>query len=164
MTFKTISIAALGICLLQSCGGSSTTHQNSALPAAPLQEAPPVADIAYTVAQGYFVKNTVPQGALPHPRIDTQQDFDQVFGPGATMGKDGRPTAIDFARQYVIAVVAGETDIATELKPVSLHKEAGNIVFTYEVVQGDKQSYTIRPALLIVVDKTNEGAVIIKKQ
>lgn len=163
MIFKTMTIALLGLCLLQSCGGSAT-HQDSALPAAPVQEAPPTADIAYTTAQGYFVKNTVPPGALPHPRIDTQQDFDQVFGPAATMGKNGMPTAIDFARQYVIAVVADETDMATELKPVSLRKEAGNIVFTYQVIKGAKQSYTIRPVLLIVIDKTNEGPVIVKAQ
>ncbi|PSK91516.1 hypothetical protein [Taibaiella chishuiensis] len=166
MLYKTSIVALLGVCLLQSCG-SGKTSENS-LPAAPVQEASPApatADVPYTVAEGYFVKNTVKPGPLPAPRITTQQDFDNIFGAAAHMGKNGMPTAIDFAKQFVIAVVADETDMATELKPISLKKETGDqLVFTYETIKGAKQSYTIRPVLMVVVDNTHMGTVVLKDQ
>ena len=32
-----------------------------------------------------------------------------------TKGKDGKPTAIDFTKQFVLAIVLPETDFATEI-------------------------------------------------
>lgn len=118
--------------------------------------------IAYRVADHYFLNNDVKE--MPAPKVDTESTFHRLFGEAAVMGKNGMPTTIDFSKEYVIAVCKPETDISTELTPVSLTKDAGgNIVFTYKTTVGQKQTYTIVPCLLIVVDKKNEGPVVLKE-
>lgn len=115
-------------------------------------------DIPYTVAKRYFQNNQVKQ--LPSPQITTKEDFDKLFGAAAVMGANGTPTAIDFSKEYVIAVSKPETDFSTTLDPVSLERdEKGNIVFTYKVIKGEKQSYSITPCLLIIVDKKQKGKI-----
>lgn len=118
--------------------------------------------IAYHVADHYFLNNNVKK--MPAPKIATTNEFNKLFGCAPVMGKNGMPTNIDFSKEYVIAVCKPETDISTELAPVSLTKDAGgNIVFTYKTTVGQKQTYTIVPCLLIVVDKKNEGPVVLKE-
>lgn len=118
--------------------------------------------IAYTVANRYFLKNTVKE--IPSPKITTQEEFDSLFGMATVMGPDGRPTEIDFSKQYVIAVSKPETDIDTELAPVGLQKNAaGDVVFTYKVTTGEKRSYTIVPCLIIIVDKAYDGNVVLNE-
>lgn len=118
--------------------------------------------IAYTVANRYFLKNSIKE--IPSPKITTQEAFDSLFGMATVMGPDGQPTAIDFSKQYVIAVSKPETDIATELSPVSLEKNAeGDVVFTYQVTTGEKRSYSILPCLIVIVDKNNDGKVVLNE-
>ncbi len=113
----------------------------------------------YETAHNYFVKNTVKPEDPVNGKIDSREKFEAVFGAAATMGKEGRPTPIDFDKQYVIVVIGNETDTATELKPLDLKKDSKNndITFTYQRTKGEKQSFTIRPSLIIIVDKVNEG-------
>jgi hypothetical protein len=81
-----------------------------------------------------------------------------------TMGKDGKPTEIDFAKQYVIAVILPETDLMTTVEPVSLQKnETGEITLTYKSVVGQKQTFTTMPNFAIIVDKTETGNITLKK-
>jgi len=120
-------------------------------------------DIPFTVAKNYFVKNTVRQGALGNPKIETKENFDAIFGAATTM--NGKPTEINFSKQYVIAIVGDETDIATEMSPVSLQRDDKNqVTLNYKVRKGNKQSFKIRPLLIVVADKSYEGAVNIKEQ
>jgi hypothetical protein len=116
--------------------------------------------IPYTIAQNYYVKNTV--DTIANPKIETQKVFDTYFGMATTMGKNGKPTKIDFTKEYVIAIVLPKSDIMTSIKPISLQKEA-TIVLNYKIEQGSKQSYTSRPALLLVVDKKYNGRLITKQ-
>lgn len=171
MIRKTVYITVLTACSFSACQNTNEAQQEVAVHADTTKETPAVkatpttSDIAYVVAQRYFVKNTVQQGPLANPKIETRESFDALFGAAAVMGKDGGPTSIDFARQYVIAVIADDTDIATELKPLSLQKDVNNqVILTYQVITGAKQSYTIRPVLILIVDKTNDGNVIVKEQ
>jgi hypothetical protein len=121
--------------------------------------------VAYTVAQNYFVLNSVAQGGLAKPKIETKAEFDKYFGMAPVMGNNGKPTVIDFAKQFVIAVILDDTDLNTEILSVSLLKNAKKqLVFTYSVKVGAKQSFTIRPALIIVVDKTNNAPVVLQLQ
>jgi hypothetical protein len=111
-----------------------------------------VDSIPYVIAQNYFVKNTV--NTILNPKIDTEEVFNSYFGMATTMGENGKPTKIDFDKEYVIAVVLPKTDIATTILPVSLKKGSNNsLVFEYKIELNDKQSYTSRPLLLVVVDK-----------
>lgn len=118
--------------------------------------------IPFTVAERYFLKNNV--GQLETPVIRTEEAFHALFGAAPVMGENGKPTPIDFATHYVIAVAKPETDVATSLEPVSLKRnKQGDIVFTYRAKKGEKQSYTIVPSLLIIVDKSETGNVVLKE-
>ena len=122
-------------------------------------------NIPFTVAKNYFVKNTVKQGGLEDPKIETKENFDALFGAATTMGKNGKATEIDFSKQYVVAVVGDETDIATEISPVSLQKDDKNqVTLNYKITKGNKQSFKIRPVLLVIADRTYEGPISIKEQ
>lgn len=118
-------------------------------------------DIPFIVAEKYFVKNTV--NSINNPKITTQENFDNIFGAGAVMGKDGLPTKIDFDKQYVIAVINPETEYNTTITPVNLQKDSNNLVFTYKVDKGERQTHTIRPCLILIVNSNYGGEIILKE-
>lgn len=117
--------------------------------------------VAFTEAQNYFFKNgqEIPADA----KITTQEDFTRLFGMAAFMGNNGKPTAIDFSRSIVIAIVLPTTDIATDIKPVALCEKDENLFYDYSVTKGEKLSYTIRPISIIVIDKKYENHKLIIK-
>jgi hypothetical protein len=118
-------------------------------------------NIPFRIAERYFVNNNVK--SLPSPKITSKEAFFNTFGCAAVMGKNGMPTSIDFSKEYVIAVVKSETDRTTTLNPISLKGNKRNVVFTYRLNVGGKQTYTIRPCLLIIVDKKYAGNVRIRE-
>jgi len=113
------------------------------------------ADIPFTVADHYFFRNdaTIPAD----PLIADRTTFDSLFGAAAVMGRNGMPTTIDFDTQSVIAVVRPITDTVTELVPVSLvlDSASGTLTFTYHESLGERTSYSMRPLLLIVVNRSD---------
>ena len=120
-------------------------------------------NVPYTVMDNYFVNNDVAEA--PCGAVRTQEEFDKLFGEAAVMGKDGEPTPVDFAKEFVIAVATEPTDVATTLEPVSLVKASdGNLVFTWKKISGGKMTYTIQPCLLVKVSNTNSGEVTIKEE
>lgn len=121
----------------------------------------PSGNVPYDTVRNYFFRNdaTVPAS----PKISSQEQFDSLFGAAAFMGKDGQPTSIDFDRQFVIAVVLPETDIETTLEPLSLTRSGGELTFTYVKKEGGKVSYTMRPVLLVAVDKAYETETVVLK-
>ena len=76
------------------------------------------------------------------------------------MGEGGKPTPIDWAHEFVIAVVKPVTDCATELTPKSLCLDGGELVFTYNETVGEKQTWTMQPILLVKVDRKFEAAPV----
>lgn len=121
--------------------------------------------IPYKVAKGYFVRNDVDR--LTDNKITTKESLDATFGMATVMGVDGRPDDIDFGKEYVIAVDVPTTDYSTEIVPVSLTRNASkdaDIVFTYKVIRGDKQSYSIHPLLMLIVDKQYDGKVVCRSE
>jgi hypothetical protein len=117
--------------------------------------------IPFTIAQNYFVKNTV--DSITDPKIETQEVFNSYFGMATTMGKNGKPTKIDFTKQYVIAIMLPTTDFATTINPISLKKENGNtILFSYKIEKGNQQSYSSKPFSLLIVDKKYVGNLSLK--
>ena len=74
-----------------------------------------------------------------------------------TMGENGKPTEIDFDKSFVIAVEEGPVQKETTMTPdLLINHYDGQLVFHYNVKQGADISYTIRPVLIIIVDKSNE--------
>lgn len=126
---------------------------------------PGTGPVTYDIATNYFLKNTVTPGQLPQTKFETQEDFDAVFGMATTMDEAGKPTPLEFESHFVIAVSTEKTNVATEIQPLSLEKDAsGQLTLTYRLVQGEEMSHTIAPILILIVDKADDGAVVIKAQ
>lgn len=107
--------------------------------------------ISYIEGRNYFFLNgaKVPS----NPLITSEDEFNSLFGAATTMGRDGQPTDIDFARQAVIAIVLPQTDRQTEIKLGRLVAYKDTLTLNYKVVTGEKQTYTVRPMAFVVVDK-----------
>ena len=110
-----------------------------------------VSDIPFEEMKNYFFRNDadIPES----PLIDSSEQFEELFGAAAFMGKNGQPTPVDFDREFVIAVVYPVVDFSVELAPESLRLEDGELVFTYLEATGEQQSWTMRPVLLVKVDR-----------
>ncbi|CAN1488976.1 hypothetical protein MCETHM1_00136 [Flavobacteriaceae bacterium] len=159
MKLKLIVISILFPAFFIAC--QSKKSEDKKTPIADIKTAAIQDMIPYTVAQNYFVKNTV--DSIANPKIETEEAFKTYFGFATTMGKNGKPTAVDFAKEFAIALVLPKTDVATTIVPVSLKKGSDDsVVFQYKIELGDKQSYTSRPFLLVVVDKKFDGNVSLK--
>lgn len=113
--------------------------------------------VPYREAKHYFVKNSYTADHLIEIKIGTQEDFDKLFGMATTMGKDGKPTAINFEDQFVIAVIGEETSRNARITPSELEQVGEKIILSYVVSRGEPQSSTIRPLLLLIVDKKYDG-------
>lgn len=117
-------------------------------------------DVPFEVARNYFFKNN--SAILPdNPQITTEEEFNKFFGMATTMGKDGKPTAIDFSKQFVIAVVLPVTDIETEINPVKVEEKGDSLLYSYEIKKGEKQSYSIQPVSIIILDKKYEEKEVV---
>ena len=116
-------------------------------------------EVAFEVAKNYFFKNdqTIPAS----PKITTEEEFSKLFGMATTMGEDGKPTEIDFTKQFVLAIVLPVTDIATEITSVKLEAKGDSLFYTYDVKTGEKQSFTIQPVSIIILDRKFENKVVI---
>jgi hypothetical protein len=119
--------------------------------------------IPYTPVSGYFVKNTYKIDSLRNLKIQTQQEFDSVFSPAAFMGNAGKPTEIDFSRQYVIALIGKESYRNPNFTTIGLTKNKKNeIIFEYQLKESTNQTFTIVPCLLIAVDKKYKNRLVFK--
>lgn len=158
MKAKVFSIAIIAIAamtLLSSC--KQNQKQNEANPEEAILGKP--SEVSYTVAQNYFIKSGA---VLPeNHKITDQETFNQIFGMATTMGENGKPTEIDFDKNFVIAVETGPVQKETTLTPEYLiNHHDGKLVFHYAIKQGEDISYTIRPVLIIIVDKNLENMPI----
>lgn len=118
--------------------------------------------VPYTVAENYFVNNSV-KDSVPD-KITGKEDFDKYFGMASTMGADGTPTPIDFDKQYVIVVNHPTTSKKTEIIPLSLIRQGDNIVFDYKIIEGEEMSFSIHPLLMLVVDNQYNGTLVLQKK
>lgn len=123
------------------------------------QDLPQLGKIEYQIINKYFVKNTVKKGQKR--KIENQKEFDALFGTAATMGKDGKPSAIDFKRQNVVAIIGNTTNYNTsyEITGVAMGL-MGTVVVSYKTNKGAKMTYSIRPFTAIIIDKSLTGKII----
>lgn len=115
-------------------------------------------DVPYSELDHYFFKNG--QAVPDNPKIDTEEAFASLFGMAPVMGEGGKPTPVDFGKEFVIAVVYPVTEFHTELDPESLRLENGELVFTCEETVGEKQSWSLQPVLLVKVSRKYETETV----
>lgn len=111
-------------------------------------------NVDYRTADGYFVRNHARDVAV-ELKIESKSQFDSIFGMATTMSS--QPTAIDFAKDYALAVILRETDRPTKITVDSLQWTGQKIDLYYSVAEGNPQSYTMRPALILLVDRKYDG-------
>lgn len=111
--------------------------------------------VPYTVAKGYFVKNTFSTDTVQCLLIRSREKLDSVLGMAATMGKDGMPTKIDFDKEFAIACIHPETDSMVQLETSALTKTENRLTLQLSIIRGEKQSYTIVPLQLLIVEGTS---------
>lgn len=116
------------------------------------------ADVPYTELDHYYFKNG--QDLPGNPKIDTEEAFASLFGMAPLMGESGKPTSVDFSKEFVIAVVCPVTEFHTELDPDSLRLENGELVFTCNETVGEHQSWSMQPILLVKVSRKYETETV----
>jgi len=111
-------------------------------------------EVPFEVAKNYFFKNG--QDIPASPKITRAEDFEKLFGMAAFAGEDGKPTEIDFAKQFVLAIILPVTDIETEITPVKVMEKGDTLFYSYKIKTGEKQSYSSQPQSIIILDKQYE--------
>ncbi|WP_336514520.1 hypothetical protein [Pollutibacter soli] len=153
-TIQTFFVAIITI-FLAACAGSENRNAEKTK----VKDAgSPTENIPFTIAQNYFVKSTF-TGELANPKITTEAEFNSIFGMATTMGSGGKPTPIDFANQFVIAVIPSKSDSTISISADDLSKTGNEILLKYSLTKGEKQSFISQSYLLLVVDSKYSGDV-----
>jgi hypothetical protein len=105
----------------------------------------------FEVLDNYYVRNNIGSNQIQRLVIDNEEDFNAYFGPAAIMG--GKPTDINWKKQYVVAVLLPETRRPTMVTPLEVKRNDGNVIFKYQVIRGVKGSHTIVPFAAIALDR-----------
>jgi hypothetical protein len=121
-------------------------------------------EVAFEVAKNYFFKND--QEIPSSPKIMTAEEFGELFGMATTMGKDGKPTEIDFTKQFVLVIVLPVTNLATEITPDRFEEKGDTLLYFFDAKVGEAQSYSIQPISLIILDKkyADKTVVMVNEQ
>ena len=98
------------------------------------KKVPETISVPFEKLDHYFA--TIDVSSPTSRKIMDQETFDSMFGAAFSMSNPQAP--LDFTKEFVIAVVNHTTDEITKLTPVSLVKENGNLVFTYNEQIGEK--------------------------
>ena len=154
----------LALAVLSSCGSPETPSSGPSSSDPQEMDAPKdnPSGVSHTLARGWFVRNDFPDMPLMSLVMESQASFEEVLGAAATMGPDGKPTAIDFSKQFAIALIAPETDTATTLEIRSLESRDGQLHLNYRRILGERQSFTTRPLLLVFVERSHLGPVVLE--
>lgn len=120
--------------------------------------------IPMKLGENYFIKNTFQNKELVTKKISTQKEFDEIFGMATVMGKNGKPTKIDFTKEYVLAIINPTTDTETKIESINLEKKNNQLNFHYKITIGNKITYQYQPFLIeIVENKENLEVKFIKE-
>jgi len=109
--------------------------------------------IYYTQLDNYYVRNDVQSNRLTKLIFDTRGDFERYFGEAAVMGDNGQPTAVNWGKQYVIAVILPETSRSTTVTPVEVKQNGNSVILYYHVEKGERGSYNMVPFTAVALDK-----------
>lgn len=119
--------------------------------------------INYNEAHNYFIRNDVSDYT---PRlIQSAEELNRYFGPAATMGANGMPTNIDFAKHNVVAIIDAATNRNTEIKVSSIRKQGNAVIVKYRLIStGEQMTYSMVPFLLLQIDKKHGDSVTFVKE
>ena len=122
-------------------------------------------NVPFENLKNYFVKNTeVSTEKIQTKKISSKEEFDKTFGAAPVMGKNGKPTVINFDREIVLAVYSSPTHTKTELKATKLEYGDNHLTLYYSVTESGQQNFTVKPLLLLAVDKKYDGFTKFKQQ
>lgn len=111
--------------------------------------------VPYSEVEHYFLKNGAELPA--DPKIDTQEQFDSLFGAAAVMGDDDLPTLVDFENYFVIAVALPPTSRDVDLEDRQLLDDGETLTLEYSVDRDDEfRTFETQPLLLIAVNRHYE--------
>lgn len=145
LTAITLAVGALLLVLCSSCSFMDKMYAAQKIDdvATPIQ---------FTTLENYFVRNDVDCSKQQRLIINSKAEFEKYFGMAAHMG--GMPTAVNWNKQFVIALVMPETKRATAIYPVNVKATDNNIlVFSYMVKKGDNMSHKMVPFIAVAVNK-----------
>ena len=110
-------------------------------------------NVSFLPVQNYFVKNNFKNTPTLMIKITNNKYFDSIFGMATTMGKDGKPTVIDFKKQFILAIVKKESNQPIELKALSITKTKSNqLTYTYTNKTDKAGSFSMCASLLVMLD------------
>ncbi len=136
-------LIALAALVMAACGNQQVS--------APAEGGETSCEVTFEVVKNYFFKND--QVIPASPKITTAEEFEQLFGMATTMGDDGKPTTVDFTRQFVLAIVLPVSNLAMEITPDRLEEKGDTLFYFYNAQEGETQSYSTQPISLIILDK-----------
>lgn len=116
----------------------------------------------YARMNNYYVNNHFANGTHKLV-IHNQQDFYNVFGSAAVMGRNGQPMNVDFNHQFVVAVILPETNRQTTIETALVNRIGDRLYFSYIIDEGHATSYTIRPFTAVVVDRNEPSDVVFQQ-
>lgn len=105
------------------------------------------------IVENYFTKNDMAPRVIQYFTIDNQDDFNKQFGIAKTM--DNKVSSIDFKNNRIGAIVLPTTDKNTSIEITEAERFGSGAIITYEINEGDKQSFSITPTLIFKLPADN---------
>lgn len=156
---KNVLVIAMFAIVLGSCN-TAKNEKVDGVNAIETKEETKSEAVPYAIAKGYYVLNTVKNEKVESLRITSQDHFDRFFGMAAVMGKDGKPTEIDFKKSFVLALVGQPSEKDTTFEIAKLVENGDALELTYVIKQEDEvRTFTTHPCVILIVDKTYEKDV-----
>ena len=155
-------VASAAILVMSSCSNGPTNANEQKID--PALEEPSKGDdnmhIDYSAAEHFLVRPSY-KGTLENPKIENKTQFDSIF---YCTHEHPEAVEVDFSKNYVIAVIAPDASTRNLVKPISLRKsEPNEVVLTYRWESGTQQPDSTRSSLALIVDKENDGTVILNE-
>jgi len=112
--------------------------------------------IPYKIAKNYFVNNTYRSNSLQEKKINNANTFNEIFGMATVMGENGKPTAIDFSKEFVIALIGEVSENEISYTPISLKEKDGQLSFEYAIHTKQASGALMQSSLIMIVDRQFE--------
>ena len=115
-------------------------------------------EVPFEVAKNYFYKHNV---GVPSSKITTEEEFKKHFGMATLMGEEGKPTEIDFSKQFVVDFILPASKWEMEINPLKVETKGDTLFYSYDINVGKKQSYFTQPVSIIIIDKEFEKQEVV---
>lgn len=115
--------------------------------------------IPFSPLNGYFLKSTWKSKKAKLIKINSQKEFDKIFGIGKLEGVNTQATPIDFSSSSVLAYILPKTSKVIHLEVLKLHQINKQISFQYSMLEGDNLDSSYFPFVMIKVEKGIKGKI-----